>query len=84
VLIYAIGDFTTATGRSLEGAGVVPDEPVALAVETLTAGGDPDLEKALEWLAQRLPLPRSGLVAMLPAPASRFPSAPGSADWIQD
>jgi carboxyl-terminal processing protease len=84
VLMYAIGDFTTSTGRSLEGAGVVPDEPVTLTVEALTRGGDPDLEKAVEWLVPRLSLPRSGLVAMLPAPASRFPSAPGSADWIQD
>ncbi len=84
VLMYAIGDFTTATGRSLEGAGVVPDEPVTLTVEALARGGDPDLEKAVEWLVPRLSLPRFGLVAMLPAPASRFPSAPGSADWIQD
>ena len=46
VLMYAIGDFTTSTGRSLEGAGVVPDEPVSLTVEALARGGDPDLEKA--------------------------------------
>lgn len=84
VLMYAIGDFTTATGRSLEGAGVVPDEPVTLTVDALARGGDPDLERAVEWLIPRLSLPRSGLVVMLPAPASRFPSAPGSAEWIQD
>jgi carboxyl-terminal processing protease len=84
VLMYAIGDFTTATGRSLEGAGVVPDEPVALTLDALARGGDPDLEQALDWLAPRLSLPRSGLVAMLPAPASRFPSAPGSVSRIQD
>ena len=84
VLMYAIGDFTTSAGRSLEGAGVVPDEPVTLTVEALASGGDPDLEKALEWLVPRLSLPRSGLVAMLPPPASRFPSAPGSVSRIQD
>lgn len=84
VLMYAIGDFTTSTGRSLEGAGVVPDEPVALSVDALARGGDPDLEKAVEWLVPRLFLPRSGLVVMLPPPASRFPSAPGSVSGIQD
>lgn len=84
VLMYAIGDFTTSTGQSLEGAGVVPDEPVTLTVEALARGGDPDLEKAVEWLVPRMSLPRSGLVVMLPPPASRFPSAPGSADRIQD
>lgn len=84
VLMYAIGDFTTSTGRSLEGAGVIPDEPVNLTVEALARGGDPDLEKAVEWLVPRLFLPRSGLVVMLPAPASRFPSAPGSVSRIQD
>ena len=84
VLMYAIGDFTTTTGRSLEGAGVVPDEPVTLTVEALARGGDPDLEKAVEWLVPRLSLPRFGLVVMLRPPASRFPSAPGSVGWIQD
>ena len=84
VLVYAIGDFTTATGRTLEGVGVVPDEPVTLTGEALARGGDPDLERAVAWLGPRLSLPRFGLVAMLPAPASRFPSAPGSTDWIQD
>jgi carboxyl-terminal processing protease len=84
VLLYAIGDFTTSTGRSLEGVGVIPEEVVALTPAALARGGDPDLEKALEWLVPRLSLPRSGLVVMLPAPASRFPSAPGSESRIQD
>jgi carboxyl-terminal processing protease len=84
VLLYAIGDFTTATGRSLEGDGVIPDESVTLTLDALARGADPDLDKAVDWLSRRLSLPRSGLVVMLPAPASRFPSAPGSASRIQD
>jgi carboxyl-terminal processing protease len=51
VLMYAIGDFVTGTGRSLEGAGVAPDQTVALSPEALAKGVDPDLEAALVWLA---------------------------------
>jgi len=50
VLLHAIGDFVTATGRTLEGVGVVPDEVVALSPERLAAGGDPVVEAALRWL----------------------------------
>ena len=49
VLMYAIGDFTTAGGRSLEGAGVVPDVPVPLSIRALSEGRDEVLEAALRW-----------------------------------
>ena len=47
VLIHAIGDFVTATGQSLEGGGVLPDEPIALTPAALTEGRDPDVAAAL-------------------------------------
>jgi carboxyl-terminal processing protease len=50
VLMYAIGDFTTAGGRSLEGAGVIPDVTVPLSLGALSAGRDDVLEAALRWL----------------------------------
>ena len=50
VLIHAIGDFVTATGRSMEGGGVVPDEPVTLTPAALAQGRDPALAAALVWL----------------------------------
>ena len=53
VLMYAIGDFKTATGRSLEGAGVMPDEPVTLSISELAAGRDADLDAAVRWLGSR-------------------------------
>lgn len=49
VLMYAIGDFVTARGRSMEGAGVRPDQIVPLTIEALTAGRDADLQAALRW-----------------------------------
>jgi carboxyl-terminal processing protease len=52
VLIYPLGDFETATGQALEGAGVVPDEVVPLTPAGLAAG-DPDLAAALAWLDRR-------------------------------
>jgi len=55
VLMYAVGDFVTASGRSLEGDGVVPDEVVPFSISALAAGRDPDLEAALRWL-DRSPL----------------------------
>ncbi|MEZ5316286.1 MAG: S41 family peptidase [Vicinamibacterales bacterium] len=49
-LMYAIGDFVTATGVALEGDGVQPDEVVALTPEGLAGGQDPDLMAALRWI----------------------------------
>jgi carboxyl-terminal processing protease len=50
VLMYVVGDFVTAAERSLEGAGVVPDEVVPFSPELMAAGHDPDLDAALAWL----------------------------------
>jgi C-terminal processing protease CtpA/Prc len=53
-LLYAIGDFKTATGELLEGRGVVPDVPVALTRAALLKDGDPALKAAVDWItAQR-------------------------------
>jgi carboxyl-terminal processing protease len=49
VLEYAIGDFVTADGRRIEGAGVVPDVEVPVTREDLAAGHDRVLEAAVEW-----------------------------------
>jgi carboxyl-terminal processing protease len=50
VLVHVVGDFVTSTGRRLEGAGVVPDEPVPLTVESLASGRDAPVEAALRWI----------------------------------
>lgn len=50
VLEYAVGDFLTSRGRSLEGAGVVPDEAQPLSVATLATGVDAPLAAALAWI----------------------------------
>ncbi len=47
---YAIADYVSAGGRSLEGIGVLPDETIVPTREQLLAGRDPVLEKALSWL----------------------------------
>ena len=71
VLMYAIGDFTTSAGKSLEGTGVIPDTPIQVWYAVLATGRDAALEAALNWLSG------AGRRSMLPTPASRFPSAPG-------
>ncbi len=55
VLMYAVGNFVTSTGRSLEGDGVTPDEVVPLSIGALAAGRDPAMEQALRWMDQRNP-----------------------------
>lgn len=47
---YAISDFKTGTGRRLEGDGVTPDIVVPVTRQTLSAGGDPTLDRALRWI----------------------------------
>jgi carboxyl-terminal processing protease len=49
VLLYAIGDFRTSTGRSLEGPGVIPDVVVPLSAAALAAGRDEPMDAALRW-----------------------------------
>jgi carboxyl-terminal processing protease len=55
VLLHAVGDFVTSTGRSLEGDGVVPDEPVPLSIKALADGRDTALEAALNWIDRARP-----------------------------
>ena len=50
VLMYAIGDFTTSSGKRLEGTGVTPDVVVPLAPKSLAAGRDDALEAVLRWV----------------------------------
>jgi len=50
LLMYAVGDFVTATGRRLEGDGVQPDQVVPLSLQALRAGRDTTLEAALQWI----------------------------------
>ncbi len=53
VLMHAVGDFVTASGRSLEGDGVQPDVVVPLVRADLAAGRDAVLLAALRWLDTR-------------------------------
>jgi carboxyl-terminal processing protease len=57
LLMYAVGDFVTGSGRRLEGVGVVPDEPVQLDPDDLRRGVDPDLEAALRWFDEAPAVP---------------------------
>ncbi len=50
VLMYAIGDFVTSTGRRVEGGGVVPDEAVPPSIVGFATGGDGVLDAALAWI----------------------------------
>ena len=50
VLIYAIGDYTTSAGRSLEGEGVLPDVSISLSPGALAAGRDEAMDAALRWV----------------------------------
>jgi carboxyl-terminal processing protease len=52
VLMYALGDFVTSTGRRLEGDGVIPDEVVPLSIASLAAGRDAAVDAALAWMDQ--------------------------------
>ena len=49
VLMYAVGDFVTSTGKRLEGDGVIPDTMVPLSIPALAAGRDEPLDAALRW-----------------------------------
>lgn len=48
---YAIADYHSASGKSLEKDGVVPDESVELTRELLLAETDPALNRAIAWIA---------------------------------
>ena len=53
-LQYAIADYQTASGKELEGQGVVPDVAVELDLKTLRAGKDPDIVAATRWIKEKL------------------------------
>jgi carboxyl-terminal processing protease len=50
VLEYVVGDFVTAAGRSLEGAGVTPDDAQPLTIADLRRGIDAPMAAALRWI----------------------------------
>jgi carboxyl-terminal processing protease len=50
---HAVADYISEGGKSLEGAGVIPDVEVKLTQEALLAGRDPVLEAAIEWIHSR-------------------------------
>lgn len=50
VLYHAIANLTDPEGRRIEGAGVIPDEPLPLTRADLLAGRDRALDAALEWI----------------------------------
>lgn len=51
VLYHAFAEFQTATGVTLEGRGVIPDEPVAVTRGDFIDNRDPVLHAAIEWIA---------------------------------
>jgi carboxyl-terminal processing protease len=50
---YAIADYVSAGGKTLEGNGVTPDVPVALDLPALRGGKDPDLAAAIRWIKEK-------------------------------
>jgi len=57
VLMYPIADHVDATGRRIEGNGVVPDTRTPLVRKELAEGRDAALEAARAWLAESLSRP---------------------------
>jgi carboxyl-terminal processing protease len=47
---FAVANYISASGRVLEGQGVIPDEEVSLDRATLLAGKDPVIEAAVRWI----------------------------------
>jgi carboxyl-terminal processing protease len=50
---YAIAGYTSQGGKSLEGAGVTPDEEVRLTRQGLLAGHDAVMDAALAWIGKQ-------------------------------
>ncbi len=50
VLVHAIADHEDASGRRIEGVGVVPDVPLAFTYADLRSGRDPVLSAARDWI----------------------------------
>ena len=53
-MMFAFADYTLPDGRSLEGEGVVPDEPCGGTLESWREGHDPDLRAATHWISKTL------------------------------
>ncbi|HUU84506.1 MAG TPA: S41 family peptidase [Phycisphaerae bacterium] len=50
--LHAVANYVSAGGQTLEGTGVVPDEPVEPLREELLEGRDAILEAALRWIRE--------------------------------
>ena len=50
---YAIANYHSASGKTLEKDGVTPDEEIPLTYELLLNDPDPVLSRALEWIQQQ-------------------------------
>ena len=67
---YAVANYLSQGGTTLEGHGVIPDQEVVLTRASLLTGRDPVLTAALEWInAQKIPArqPVAGAPARRPA-----------------
>ncbi len=51
ILYHAIANFTSPTGKDIEGDGVVPDVAAPVTRKALLAGKDPALDAAVAWAA---------------------------------
>lgn len=47
---YAFANYVSASGATLEGTGVIPDQEVWPSREGLLSGGDPVLDAAIDWI----------------------------------
>ncbi len=56
-LLHAVADFLAPGGTRLEGAGVIPDVPVAPTRAALLTGRDPVMEAAVAWIRSGAPPP---------------------------
>lgn len=52
-LHYAFANYISVKGQTLEGHGVIPDEPVVPTREALLAGHDPVLDAAVKWITSQ-------------------------------
>lgn len=55
---YAVANYVTVKGHTIEGRGVVPDELVAWRLEDLLAGRDAALDAAKRWIMETAAGPR--------------------------
>jgi len=59
ILYHAIANFVGPSGRSMEGAGVIPDEQIVPERSALLDGRDPAVDQAVNWAASA-PRPGAG------------------------